>query len=260
MKKVNENVLRIALPVLCLAAVFGFWTLYVRNAEISPFVLPPPGKIATAFYNLLFDPAAWRHARITVTETLGGFLSATVVGILAGTAMAKFQPLEWAFKPFIIILQLVPKIALAPLFVLWFGFGLESKIVISAVLSFFPIFANTLLAIKSVDAGDREVFASLRAGPLQTFLLLEWPSALPVILTGMEIAIVLATIGAIVGEFIGGNAGLGHLALSKLQELQVDGLFAVILMLTLIGLVMYGAVTLLRRLLVPWHQASGNVL
>jgi NitT/TauT family transport system permease protein len=260
MKKVNENILRIALPTLCLAAVFGFWTLYVRNAEISPFVLPPPGKIATAFYNLIFDPAAWRHARITVIETLGGFLSATVVGILAGTAMAKFQPLEWAFKPFIIILQLVPKIALAPLFVLWFGFGLESKIVISAVLSFFPIFANTLLAIKSVDAGDREVFASLRAGPLQTFLLLEWPSALPVILTGMEIAIVLATIGAIVGEFIGGNAGLGHLALSKLQELQVDGLFAVILMLTLIGLVMYGAVTLLRRLLVPWHQASGNVL
>lgn len=260
MKSINESVLRIALPTICLAAVFGFWTFYVRNAEISPFVLPPPGKIATAFYNLIFDPAAWRHARITVTETLGGFLSATVVGIVAGTAMAKFQPLEWALKPFIIILQLVPKIALAPLFVLWFGFGLESKIVISAVLSFFPIFANTLLAIKSVDPGDREVFASLRAGPLQTFLMLEWPSALPVILTGMEIAIVLATIGAIVGEFIGGNAGLGHLALSKLQELQVDGLFAVILMLTLIGLAMYGAVTLLRRLLVPWHQASGNVL
>ncbi len=260
MKSANENILRIALPTLCLAAVFGFWTLYVRNAEISPFVLPPPGKIATAFYNLVFDPAAWRHARITVTETLGGFLSATVVGILAGTAMAKFPPLEWTFKPFIIILQLVPKIALAPLFVLWFGFGLESKIVISAVLSFFPIFANTLLAIKSVDAGDREVFASLRASPLQTFVMLEWPSALPVILTGMEIAIVLATIGAIVGEFIGGNAGLGHLALAKLQELQVDGLFAVILMLTLIGLAMYGAVTLLRRLLVPWHQASGNVL
>lgn len=260
MKSANENILRIALPTLCLAAVFGFWTLYVRNAEISPFVLPPPSKIATAFYNLVFDPAAWRHARITVTETLGGFLSATVVGILAGTAMAKFPPLEWTFKPFIIILQLVPKIALAPLFVLWFGFGLESKIVISAVLSFFPIFANTLLAIKSVDAGDREVFASLRASPLQTFLMLEWPSALPVILTGMEIAIVLATIGAIVGEFIGGNAGLGHLALAKLQELQVDGLFAVILMLTLIGLAMYGAVTLLRRLLVPWHQASGNVL
>jgi NitT/TauT family transport system permease protein len=256
----NESVLRIALPVLCLAIVFAGWTLYVRNAEISPFVLPPPGKIATAFYNLIFDPAAWRHARITVTETLGGFLLATVTGIVAGTAMAKFQPLEWTFKPFIIVLQLVPKIALAPLFVLWFGFGLESKIVISAVLSFFPIFANTLLAIKSVDPGDREVFASLRAGRLQTFLLLEWPSALPVILTGMEIAIVLATIGAIVGEFIGGNAGLGHLALSKLQELQVDGLFAVILMLTLIGLVMYGCVTLLRRLLVPWHQASGNVL
>ena len=260
MNGARDNILRIALPVITLAVLFAGWTIYVRNAEISPFVLPPPGKIATAFYNLLFDPAAWRHARITVTETLGGFLCATVAGIFAGTLMAKFQPLEWAFKPFIIVLQLVPKIALAPLFVLWFGFGLESKIVISAVLSFFPIFANTLMAIKSVDPGDREVFESLRASPLQTFLMLEWPAALPVILTGMEIAIVLATIGAIVGEFIGGNAGLGHLALMKLQELQVDGLFAVILMLTLIGLAMYGGVTLLRRLLVPWHQASGNVL
>lgn len=258
--KSRDTFLRIALPAICLAAVFGLWTWYVRSAAISPFVLPAPEKIGVAFYNLIFDPAAWRHARITVTETLGGFLLATFAGVVAGTAMAKFQPLEWAFKPFIIILQLVPKIALAPLFVLWFGFGLESKIVISAVLSFFPIFANTLMAIKSVDPNDREVFASLRASSLQTFLMLEWPAALPVILTGMEIAIVLATIGAIVGEFIGGNAGLGHLALSKLQELQVDGLFAVILLLTLIGLAMYGSVTLLRRMLVPWHQASGNVL
>ncbi len=260
MRQSNETLLRIGLPALCLAIVYAGWTFYVHNAEISPFVLPPPGKIGAAFYKLMFDPAAWHHARITVIETLGGFFCAVVAGIVAGAAMAKFQLLEWAFKPFIIILQLVPKIALAPLFVLWFGFGLESKIVISGVLSFFPIFANTLLAIKSVDAGDREVFASLRARPMQTFMLLEWPSALPVILTGMEIAIVLATIGAIVGEFIGGNAGLGHLALAKLQELQVDGLFAVILMLTLIGLAMYGSVTLLRRLLAPWHQASGNVL
>ncbi len=260
MMRRNENVWRIALPILFVLIVFGVWTVYVRQAEISPFVLPPPGKIATAFYNLLFDPAAWRHARITVTETLGGFLIATIVGVTAGAAMAKFPPVEWAFKPFIIILQLVPKIALAPLFVLWFGFGLESKIVISAVLSFFPIFANSLMAIKSVDPGDREVFASLRASSWQTFFLLEWPAALPVILTGMEIAIVLATIGAIVGEFIGGNAGLGHMALTKLQELQVDGLFAVILLLTLIGLLMYGSVTLLRRLLAPWHPASRNIL
>lgn len=148
-------------------------------------------------------------------------------------------------------MQLIPKVALAPLFILWFGFGLESKIVISGVLAFFPIFANTLVAIKSTDAGDREVFASMRATPLQSFLLLELPSALPVILTGAEVAIVLAIIGAIVGEFIGGNAGLGYLAVVRLQELQVDQLFGVILILALIGLLLYGAVAVLRRISCP---------
>jgi NitT/TauT family transport system permease protein len=195
--------------------------------------------------------------RITITETLGGFFSALVVGVVLGTLLGKVQLLEWAFKPFIVTLQLVPKVALAPLFVLWFGFGLESKIVISGVLAFFPVFANTLVAMRSVDAGDREVFASLRASPLTTFFLLDLPSALPVILTGAEVAIVLAIIGAIVGEFIGGNAGLGYLAVARLQELKVDALFGVILLLTLIGLSLYLVVSLLRRLLVPWHQASG---
>ena len=252
----TEITLRIALPIVSVVVLFVFWSVYVHTATVSAFVLPPPEKIGRAFLVQIADRAVWRHAGITVTETLAGFLAALVSGVLLGTLLAKIPPLEWALKPFVIVLQLVPKVALAPLFVLWFGFGLESKIVISGVLAFFPVFANTLVAMKSIDPGDREVFASLRAGPLATFRLLEWPAALPFVLTGAEVAIVLAIIGAIVGEFIGGNAGLGYLAVAKLQDLQVDALFAVILVLTLIGLAMYGAVALLRRWLVPWHQAS----
>ena len=256
----RDRILQIVMPTVTLAIFFVAWSLYVRGAEVSAFILPPPEKIVTAFFAQLGDASVWRHVRVTVIETLAGFFSALVAGVLLGTLMAKVQLLEWAFKPFIVTLQLVPKVALAPLFILWFGFGLESKIVISGVLAFFPVFANTLVAMRSVDAGDREVFASLRASPFTTFCLLDLPSALPVILTGAEVAIVLAIIGAIVGEFIGGNSGLGYLAVAKLQALQVDALFGVILLLTLIGLALYAGVSLLRRLLVPWHQASGTSL
>ncbi len=252
----TQRFLRLALPTLTLALFFLGWSYYVHNATVSAFILPPPEKIGAAFVALLGDPAVWRHVRVTLTETLGGFLSALVSGVLLGALMAKIPPLEWSLKPFVVALQLIPKVALAPLFILWFGFGLESKIVISGVLAFFPVFANTLVAIKSTDPADREVFASMRASAVQTFFLLELPTALPVILTGAEVAIVLAIIGAIVGEFIGGNAGLGYLAVMKLQELQVDALFGVILLLTLIGLVLYVSVTLMRRFLAPWHHAS----
>jgi NitT/TauT family transport system permease protein len=256
MKPRTENILRVVLPLATVIVLFAGWSLYVRSAAVSAFVLPAPEKIGRAFLVQIVDRAVWRHSGITVVETLAGFFSALVSGVVLGTLLAKIPPLEWALKPFVIVLQLVPKVALAPLFILWFGFGLESKIVISGVLAFFPVFANTLVAMKSIDPGDREVFASMRAGPWATFRLLEWPAALPFVLTGAEVAIVLAIIGAIVGEFIGGNAGLGYLAVAKLQDLQVDALFAVILVLTLIGLAMYGSVALLRRWLVPWHQAS----
>lgn len=252
----TERLLRVALPAAMLILFFGGWSLYVRNATVSAFILPAPEAIAQSFGELIVDPSVWRHIRVTLTETLAGFFSALFVGVLFGATMAKLPPVEWALKPFVVALQLIPKIALAPLFILWFGFGLESKIVISGVLAFFPIFANTLVAIKSTDPGDREVFASMRASSMQTFFLLELPTALPVILTGAEVAIVLAIIGAIVGEFIGGNAGLGYLAVAKLQNLEVDALFGVILILTLIGLSLYVGVSLLRRLLVPWHHAT----
>ncbi|HEY8578721.1 MAG TPA: hypothetical protein VIL72_02465 [Beijerinckiaceae bacterium] len=118
-----ERALRIGLPVLALALFFGLWSFYVRNATISAFILPPPEKIGRAFVALLGDPAVWRHVRITLAETLGGFFSALVAGVTLGALMAKLPPLEWALKPFVVALQLIPKIALAPLFILWFGFG-----------------------------------------------------------------------------------------------------------------------------------------
>ena len=260
MSERTERFLRLALPIGTVVAFFAFWTLYVENAKVSPFILPPPVDIGRAFWTLVSGGAVWKHVWTTVEESVIGFIIAVVLGMLFGTLLAKLRLAEMAFKPFIVALQLVPKIALVPLFILWFGFGIESKIVISATLAFFPIFANALIGFKSVDSGDRDLFVSMQARPLATFWLLDLPSALPVILTGAEVGIVLAIIGAIVGEFMGGNVGLGYLAVAKLQELKVAELFAVILLLTLIGLTLYSLVAGLRRWLTPWHQAADAMI
>ena len=246
------------IPLAMVILFFVLWTVYVRTANVSRFILPEPMAIFSAFFRLLQEPDIWGHVWVTVYETVSGFLIAIAVGVSLGVMMAKVPLLELALKPFVVATQVVPKIALVPLFILWFGFGPESKIVISAVLSFFPIFSNTMLGVKSVDRGFLEVMATFQSNPWQRFRLLELPSALPYILTGMEIGIVLAIIGAIVGEFIGANRGLGYLAVATLQELQVDSLFGVILLLTLIGLSLYFAVVMLRRLLVPWHQSAAR--
>jgi NitT/TauT family transport system permease protein len=244
-----------AAPLLTVAAFLLVWSLYVRRAGVSPFVLPAPEAIAAALVELVQERGFASHVWITLFETLSGFGIATCVGIALGTALAKSPALESALKPLIVTLQVVPKVALVPLLILWFGFGPESKIVISAVLAFFPIFSNTLLGMKSVDRGQVELFQVLGARPVHRFWLLELPSAGPYILTGMEVGIVLAIIGAIVGEFVGGNVGLGFLAVAKLQELKVAALFAVIAVLALIGLSLYALIGLARRMLIPWHAA-----
>ncbi len=256
-----SRIKRIAPPLLTVAGFLLLWSLYVRHAGVSPFVLPAPEAIAVALVDLVQERGFAEHVRTTLLETLAGFGIATVVGIFLGTALAKSPALEAAVKPLIVTLQVVPKVALVPLLILWFGFGPESKIVISGVLAFFPIFSNTLLGMKSVDRGQVELFQVLGSRPDHRFLFLELPSAGPYILTGMEVGIVLAIIGAIVGEFVGGNVGLGYLAVAKLQELKVASLFAVIAVLAMIGLSLYALIGIARRLLIPWHaeDAPGAV-
>ena len=255
MKALLPRLKRAALPLLTVAGFLLAWSLYVRSAGVSPFVLPAPEAIARALVDLVQERGFANHVKVTLLETLSGFGIATFAGIALGTVLAKSPALERALKPLIVTLQVVPKVALAPLLILWFGFGPESKIVISAVLAFFPIFSNTLLGMKSVDRGQIELFQVLGSRPAHRFTLLELPSAGPYILTGMEVGIVLAIIGAIVGEFVGGNVGLGHLAVAKLQELKVASLFAVIAVLALIGLSLYALIGVLRRALIPWNAA-----
>lgn len=244
-----------------LAAVLLFvlgWEAYCRLAEISPLLLPAPSGVAVALWDLVGERATWRHFGITLGETLAGFVLAALFGLALGTAVARSRMLERAVQPFVVASQVVPKVALVPLFVLWFGFGPTSKILVSAVIAFFPVLTNTLLGMRSVDAGHRDVFRAARAGPLQRFWLLELPAALPAVMAGMEMAIVLATIGAVVGEFLGGSSGLGYLAVATMNAFQTDRLFGIIVLLALMGFALHAAMGALRRVLIPWHEAAAH--
>jgi len=245
-----------------IGAVIGFfllWKGYVHFGEVSPLVLPPPEQVLTALIRLLQDPETYYHLYITLMECVGGFLFAIIFGTLIGQVLGRVAILDTIFKPFVIALQVTPKVALIPLFIVWFGFGLESKIIVSAVLGFFPVFANSYLGAKSVDRGLAEVFVVGRAKQSRRFRLLVIPSSLPYILTGMEMAIVLSIIGAVVAEFVAGTRGLGFLAMHKLNELEVDTLFAVVLVLATIGFTLYFAVGSLRKFLIPWHESANKV-
>lgn len=241
------------------AVVIGFillWHLYVTWTGISRFIIPPPLEVWNSLLDLLATPRTWRHIWATLYETLLGFLIASVVGVALGTLLGKTPWLERVANPFIVATQVVPKVALVPLFILWFGFGAESKIIVAAVLAFFPILTNTVLGIKSVDFGHQDVMTVHNATRWQSFVSLELPSSLPAVMAGMEVGIVLSIIGAVVGEYLGGATGLGYLLVTSMNNYKVGLLFAVIIVLTVIGFLLYVVTGTLRRLVIPWHESA----
>ncbi|HEY9279536.1 MAG TPA: ABC transporter permease [Eoetvoesiella sp.] len=247
---------RLSIQFTSVVVFFLLWKGYVTTFNVSPLVLPPPEDVLYALVNLMQRSDTYFHIYTTLAECLGGFIIAVILGTIIGQLLGRITLLDTIFKPFVIALQLTPKVALIPLFILWFGFGIESKIIISALMAFFPVFSNSYLGAKSVDSGLIEVFGVGQATSWQRFKLLVIPSSLPYILTGMEMAIVLSIIGAVVSEFVAGSRGLGYLATVKLQDLEVDTLFAVVILLALIGFVLYFAVGSLRRFMIPWHESA----
>lgn len=252
----QANVLPYITTPLLILILVAVWHFYVTLAGVSAFILPKPGAVWSAWVAMLYDPRAWHHTLMTAYATLYGFAWALVIGVALGVLIGRFRWLEQTLNPFIVATQVVPKVAFVPLFVVWFGFGITSKVIVAAVLAFFPILTNTVLGVKSVDAGHRDVATSLNATSWQNFRRLELPSSLPYILTGMEVGIVLSIIGAIVGEYLGGTSGLGYMMIARMNAFATDELFAVIIHMTLLGFVFYFAIGALRRVLIPWHQST----
>lgn len=238
-----------------LVVLFVVWELSVKTLNVSPLVLPPPSSVFDNLGTLLGQASTWQNVQVTVIEIIIGFSVGVAAGVVVGVLLGKLPLLEASVRPLIIAMEVVPKVALIPLFVIWFGFGMTTKIVIASLLAFFPVMLNVLLGVRSVDRGHRDVMQSINASRWQTFTHLEVKSMMPHVFAGMETAIVLAVIGTIVGEYLGGNEGLGYMVVRTLNELNAPALFAVILMLASVGLAMYFIVTSFKRLAIPWHES-----
>ncbi len=244
-------------PLLILLFL-GLWKLYIVVFNVSPFMLPPPEAVGKALLELMRQPFFWNYFRITVTEIIVGFSIAVVIGAVLGVALGKFKLFERVASPFIVASQVTPKVALMPLFLLWMGFGMQSKIAMVVLLSFFPVMKATILGVRSISAEQRDLFTVIQAPGWKRVWSLDMPAVLPYLLTGVETASVLAVTGAIVGEYLGGNEGLGAMVVMTLNAMRVDQMFATIVALACFGFLFYTLIASIRKIAVPWHDSAGQ--
>lgn len=227
----------------------------IRVAEIPAFILPPPSAIATALWRGLSSGILLQHLWVTLGETLAGFALGSLAGFALGTLVAQYRFVERVLYPYIVAFQALPKVALAPLVVLWFGLGLQSKVIMAALIAFFPLLVNVIAGLKSADEDRVNLLRSLAASEGQIFWLLRLPGALPFIMAGLDIAIVFSLIGAIVGEFLGAQDGLGALMQSMNFSMDISGSFSVLVVLSAVGLALHFAMQALRRRLLFWDPS-----
>ena len=247
----------IVLAPLLLVVVVLAWEYGVLWLDVPTYILPPPSRIAFAMWQGLdagiFDRGGyWLHAGVTVAEVLLGFFIGSGVGLILGTVISQFRILEATLRVYLVAIQSLPKVALAPIIVMWFGFGLTSKVVIICLLTFFPLLITSMAGFKAVDAERLELMRALGARPWQIFWKVRFPSALPYIFAGLDMAAVLAVVGAVVGEFVGAQRGLGTLILSMNAQMDTAGTFSVFIILAIVGVVMYQAMRIIERRFLFW--------
>lgn len=233
--------------VLVLIGAGVVWELAVEIFNVSSFVLAKPSEFIAATFEQheMLLAATW----VTTEEILYGFLLSVVVGVVLAVAIVRFQWLERAVYPLVVLFQVVPKVALAPIFILWFGYGLAPKLLLIVVIAFFPITLNMIVGLKSVDQDLLLLMRSVGSSRNQIMARVQFPTALPYLFAGMRIAITLAVIGAVVAEFAGARDGLGYLIQFASTQLDTPLMFAALTLVSLLGLVLYYGMSLLEFLL-----------
>ena len=239
-----------------LVAVLAIWELAARQFGLSALVLPAPSAVALSLWSGLASGYFWPHLWATLQALLLGLLIGSAVGLLAGMALAESELLERVLKPYVVVSQVVPKLALAPLFVLWFGFGMLPTVLITALICFFPLMENTLTGLRQVDGQRLQLFRMLGATRLQTLLRLKLPTGLPAILAGLRVAVVLALVGAVVAEFMGASQGLGAVVIAAQGMMDTTLMFAALVLIAAMGLLLYQACLVLERYLLRSHHFS----
>lgn len=241
-------------PLLFFVFTVGAWQLVTSAGMVSKFILPAPFDIVLALIDLSSKGFFWDAARITSLETIVGFLAGISGGFIVGALSATFPLFRRTVYPYVIGFQSMPRVALAPVFLAWFGFGFTSKAVLAATIAFFPLVINTIVGLDSVDRDARLLLRSFGASRWQMFRRLTLPSAAPIIFGGIKTAISLALIGAIVAEFVGASEGLGVLLHQFSFSLDIDYAFAILITVAVLGLVLFAIVSLLDRKLIFWRD------
>lgn len=226
---------------------------------IRSYILPTPSAVGKALASDLLGGTLWRHVLTTLLEILLGWVLGSAVGFLLGVGLIQSAFLEAALTPYIVALQAVPKVALAPVIVVAIGYGEGSKIVIAALVSFFPILVNTMVGIRGADEQQIELMRALRASRLQILRWVQLPGAMPTIFAGLEVAVVFSVVGAIIGEFTGASRGLGYLIEQRSFAMDQAGVFSTLIILSVMGLVLDLLVRYAGRRVVYWQQIGQAV-
>jgi NitT/TauT family transport system permease protein len=254
----QQRTVRGAAVLLVFVTFVAVWRVSIVVLRIPSFMLPAPETVAHDLMENVWSGLFLKHGWVTTYEVLVGFVIGVLLGVALGYLLSLSRFLEDVFYPYVIAMQAVPKIAVSPLLVLWFGFGPNAKILGAVLLVFFPVMVNTLVGVQSVDRNARDLFTSLNASRWHVFAKLELPSATPVILASLKVAITVALIGAVVVEFVGANEGLGFLVMNASNTGNAPLLFSSLIVLTVLGLGMYYAIIRLELVLLKWHPSAGT--
>jgi NitT/TauT family transport system permease protein len=243
---------RIGLPLIVLVCVLGLWEALVRGLEVPSFIVPPPSAVIATFVGGVAGGSYFPHLMVTAFEAVSGFLLGSFLGLAIGVLIVVFPTLERIVYPYVVSLQTIPKVAIAPLMVVWFGFGMTSKVLVVALVSLFPVLVNVIAGLRAVDQDRLDLLHALSASRWQVFRYLRFPNSLPFLFAGLNTAIVFSVIGAIVGEFVGANRGIGFLILQANYQLDIAGAFALFAVLSIMGVVLHAVLRAIERKTVFW--------
>ena len=245
-------------PFWLVVMLVVLWDLLIRAFKIPPYLIPNPLSVAK---QLVAEwPMLWRETLPTLYATLGGFALSAVVGVPIAMWIAYSRLVESFVYPLLVFSQSIPKVAIAPLFVVWFGFGLVPKVIAAFLLGFFPVVVATVQGFKSVEGDVIDLARSMGANPLKIFLKFRLPHALPAIFSGLKVSVTLAVVGAVVGEFVGSNSGLGYVLQKANGTFDLPLMFAALVILSMIGVILFLVLELIERWLMPWHASQRHDL
>jgi NitT/TauT family transport system permease protein len=244
---------QIARPILLIVAIFVLWELVIRVFRIPPYLIPAP--LAVAKMLVAEWPRLWQNGLFTAYATLGGFALSILIGIPIAMLIAYSRLVESYVYPLLVFSQSVPKIAIAPLFVVWFGFGIFPKVISAFMLGFFPVVVATVMGFKSIEPDMIDLARSMRASRWQMFVKFSLPQALPSIFSGLKVSATLAVVGAVVGEFVGSNSGIGYVLQIANGNFDLPLMFAALFVLSMMGVILFALVDIAEKMMIPWHQS-----